>query len=75
MCPIDDMPHIVFRPLRYSRRNREHQKRYVEKAVKQYSLPLNKATDADIIDRLDSVENRLGYIKSLIRDDIARGVQ
>lgn len=55
--------------------NREHQKRYVDKSVRQYSLPLNKTTDADIIEKLDTVPNRLGYIKWLIRDDIKRGGQ
>jgi len=32
----------------------------------------NRKTDADIIDKLESVEKRQSYIKQLIRDDIAR---
>ena len=37
---------------------------------KGYYLKLNKEQDADVIDRLDAQENRQGYIKGLIRDDI-----
>ena len=33
-------------------------------------LKLNKETDADIIEKLESCENIQGYIKSLIRADI-----
>ena len=36
-------------------------------------LKLNISTDADIIDKLDSVENKQGYIKELIRKDIEDG--
>jgi hypothetical protein len=32
---------------------------------------LNNKTDADIIEKLESVPSRLGYIKELIRKDIA----
>ncbi len=35
-------------------------------------LKLNIRTDADILDHLDAQDNRQGYIKRLIRDDIAR---
>lgn len=34
------------------------------------SLRLNYKTDADIIEKLDSVESKMGYIKSLIRKDL-----
>lgn len=37
------------------------------------SLKLNKKTDADIISYLDSVENKQGTIKQLIRNEISRG--
>ena len=33
---------------------------------------LNFNTDADIIEMLDSVPSKMGYIKKLIRDDIAQ---
>lgn len=35
-------------------------------------LKLNKGTDADILERLDQVESKQGYIKGLIREDIRR---
>lgn len=37
-------------------------------------LKLNKETDKDILEYLASVPNRQGYIKQLIRDDIAKSV-
>ena len=36
------------------------------------SLKLNRETDADILDRLDQVESKQGYIKGLIREDLRR---
>ena len=33
-------------------------------------LKLNKEDDEDVIDRLNKQENKQGYIKGLIRDDI-----
>lgn len=38
----------------------------------QVKLKLNKNTDVDILEKLDSVSNKQGYIKELIRADIAR---
>ena len=38
----------------------------------QIKLKLNHRTDADIIEKLRSVPNRQGYIKQLIRGDIAK---
>ena len=35
-------------------------------------LKLNNETDKDILEKLSSVSNRQGYIKNLIRKDIAR---
>lgn len=49
--------------------------RYHKKNGKQYHLWLHRENDADIIKRLDSVENKQGYIKALIRYDIKRGHQ
>lgn len=37
------------------------------------TMKLNKNKDADIIEKLRSVPNRQGYIKQLIRGDIAKG--
>lgn len=33
------------------------------------TMKLNKKTDADIIEKLNSVDNKQGYIKQLIRED------
>ena len=36
----------------------------------QFKCCFNKETDADILQRLETVGNKQGYIKKLIRDDI-----
>ena len=49
------------------------QKRYDELNKDKFrfiQLKLNRETDADIISKLESVENIQGYIKELIRQDI-----
>lgn len=46
--------------------------RYDAKNTRQIRLKLNKKTDADILQKLDSVENKQGYIKSLVREDIRK---
>ena len=48
--------------------------KYNSQNVRQFVLKLNVKTDADVIAVLDSIEgSKQGYIKQLIRDDIARG--
>ena len=49
------------------------QMRYQATHTRQIPLKLNLKTDADILKRLDEVENRQGYLKNLIREDIKRG--
>lgn len=46
--------------------------RYDAKATLQFKMKLNTKTDADIIRKLDSVENKQGYIKALIRQDMKK---
>lgn len=46
--------------------------RYQKKNIIQLNIRLNKKTDADIIAALESVSNKQGYIKELIRLDILR---
>lgn len=48
----------------------EAQERYDKENTVQYRLKLNKNKDADIIEKLNSLENKQGYIKALIRADI-----
>ena len=43
----------------------------VKRNGKQYLLQLRKSTDSDIIEKLESQENKNGYLKSLIRNDIS----
>ena len=47
--------------------------RYDAKTAARISLKLNKGTDADILKRLDEVPSKQGYIKELIRADMAKG--
>lgn len=47
----------------------EAQERYDKENTIQIRLKLNRKTDADIIDKLNSVDNKQGYIKRLIRED------
>lgn len=46
------------------------QERYALKNVKQYKFNCVKTTEKDIIEKMESVENKSGYIKGLIRKDI-----
>lgn len=45
---------------------------YDKRATRQILLKLNRGTDADILDHLDAQANKQGYIKELIREDMAR---
>lgn len=49
--------------------------KYNKAKTKTYLLRLNKITDKDIIDTLDNVESKNGYIKDLIRLDNLRDHQ
>ena len=44
--------------------------KYEAKAAVQVKMKLNRFTDADILEKLNSVPNKQGYIKQLIRDDL-----
>lgn len=44
-----------------------YQERYQKEKCKCITLKLNKETDADVIEILESVGNKQGFIKSLIR--------
>ena len=45
---------------------------YNAKMVHHQNIALNKGTDADIIRHLESMTNKQGYIKALIRADMAK---
>lgn len=44
--------------------------RYNVKNTKAYCLRFNKKTDADVIQKLENVPSKMGYIKTLIRKDL-----
>ena len=46
--------------------------KYNKENTVQISLKLNRSTDADLIDSLNRVKNKQGYIKELIRKDITK---
>lgn len=48
----------------------ERQARYDKENTKQIILKLNLNTDSDILEKLDAVDNKQGYIKELIRKDL-----
>lgn len=44
--------------------------RYAKTNMKQVKLTLNRNTDADILERLESCPNIAGYLKELVRADM-----
>lgn len=48
------------------------QKRYDAKNTRQLHLKLNRSTDWDVLEKLDSVPSKQGYIKQLIRADLEK---
>lgn len=46
--------------------------KYAAKTLKRVKIDLNRNTEADLITWLDAQENKAGYIKDLIRADMAR---
>ena len=49
-----------------------YDRQYAKDNLIQIRIALNKNYDADIIDKLHSVDNKTGYIKALIRKDITQ---
>lgn len=50
-------------------------KKYDAKMVIPLYIKLNRKTDADIIDMLEKVPNKQGYVKQAIRNEIERGTE
>ena len=48
------------------------QARYDAENTRQVHLKLNRRTDEDVLEKLDSVPSKQGYIKELIRADLKR---
>lgn len=49
----------------------EYDQKYIKEKTKQIGLMLNRELDADIIEWLEKQPNKQGYLKALIRKDIA----
>lgn len=45
-------------------------RKYEMNCIKQYSIRFNKTSDADVIAKMESVDNMIDYIRTLIRKDI-----
>lgn len=48
------------------------QERYQKENIQRVVIKLNKKTDADILEHLETKENRQGYLKELIRKDMEK---
>ena len=48
------------------------QEKYKKENSKQYIVRVMLTTESDIAEKLESVDNKAGYIKRLIREDIER---
>jgi len=48
---------------------------YQKEKTQRVALQFNKLHDADILEHLDKLPNKQGYIKALIRADIKKGEQ
>ena len=55
-----------------SQAQREASARYDSENTKAFKMKLNLKTDADILDWLAKQDNKQGYVKRLIREDMAR---
>lgn len=51
---------------------RKSNAKYQSKRTRMYAVKLVDTTDADIIEKLDSVPNKQGYIKTAIREYMAK---
>lgn len=48
------------------------QKKYDAENTRQVHLKLNRRTDSDVLEKLDNVPSKQGYIKDLVRADLAK---
>ncbi len=51
---------------------RRANRKYEAENTRQVHLKLNLRTDKDVLEKLDSVPNKQGYIKELIRADLKK---
>lgn len=50
----------------------EAQKKYAKEKSISFNIRLFPATESDIVDKLNEQDNKAGYVKQLIREDIAK---
>ena len=50
----------------------QYNNQYKKETYKEYTLRLNKNTNADVIEKIENVENKRNYIIDLIRKDITQ---
>ena len=50
----------------------DSREKYAKENTRRYVVKVNNNTEQDIIAQLESKENKMGYIKQLIREDIER---
>lgn len=43
--------------------------KYKKNSIKQIKFELNKNTDADLINKMETVSNKQGYLKVLVKSD------
>ena len=48
-------------------------KRYHDRNILHVGINLNRSTEPELVEKVESEENRSGYIKALIRADIEAG--
>lgn len=46
--------------------------RYDAKNVVKVTVGFNRATEPELVERMEREENKAGYLKGLVRDDVAR---
>ena len=51
---------------------RKAQAKYDAENTRQVHIKLNLRTDKDVLEKLDEVQSKQGYIKRLIRDDLRK---
>lgn len=56
----------------YNETSKKATVKYRSKNIKQVIIDMNKTTDKDILDHLDTVQNKARYIKDLIRKDMVK---
>lgn len=61
---------LAYQKKRNAETNYADQRRYAKKALKRIAFDLNRTTDRDIIEWLEMVPNKQGYLKDLIRRDM-----